>query len=176
MNANLPPEAAAALLQDAIQRDATTARRAALLRLLLRERYLSREQLIARVEGGLGQGCFGVLAWQDAFYRDMRAVKTALAAAGYQLGYSRSARRSGYYLRGQGRISAALAETIARSLAEPDTAQMTVIARLAPAARFRLGCSVTDTARDVVAYRLRQGNPALTPSEASYLALRGEHP
>lgn len=173
MNAKLPPEAAAALLQDAIRRDAATARRAALLRILLHERQLSRAQLIIRVEGLLGQGCFGAQAWQDNFYRDMRAVKNALAAAGYRLRYSRAGRSPGYYLHGQPVISAALAETLARSLREPDAAQMRIFGQMPPAARFRLGCSVTDTARDAVAYRLRQRNPALSPAEASYQALRG---
>jgi hypothetical protein len=50
------------ILQDAIQRDLTTARRAALLKILWKERYLTRAQLMARVEQRLGKNCFGVSA------------------------------------------------------------------------------------------------------------------
>ena len=76
-------EAADILLQDAIKRDRTTARRAELVQILLHERRLTREQLIARVEGKLGKGCFGESAWEDTFFRDMKLVKRALKAAGY---------------------------------------------------------------------------------------------
>ena len=62
-----------------------TARREALLRILWRERFITRRGLIARVESELGAGCFGGAAWQDTFYRDMRVVKQALATAGYSL-------------------------------------------------------------------------------------------
>jgi hypothetical protein len=72
------------LLADAIDRDRTTARRATLCAILLHERYLTRQQLIVRVEGKLGAGCFGESAWVDTFYRDMQVVKKALRAAGYQ--------------------------------------------------------------------------------------------
>jgi hypothetical protein len=70
------------ILHDAIQRIATTARRAALLEILWNERYLTRSQLTARVELRLGRGCFGSSAWQDTFYRDMRIVKHAFEAGG----------------------------------------------------------------------------------------------
>src|SRR5215217_7508914 len=89
------------ILQDAIQRDITTARRATLLEILLNERYLTRSQLIARVELRLGKNCFGVSAWEDTFYRDMHFVKQAFKAAGYRLLYSRKKEQLGYYLEGQ---------------------------------------------------------------------------
>src|SRR3990172_10446315 len=85
------------ILQDAIQRDITTARRVALLEILWNERYLTRAQLIARVELRLGKNCFGVSAWEDTFYRDMRFVKKAFEAAGYRLLYSRNKQQPGYY-------------------------------------------------------------------------------
>lgn len=173
MKANLPVEALNALLQDAIARDLPTARRAAIARIVLQEGFLTREQLMTRVEGLLGRGCFGAQAWEDNFYRDMRAVRAALQAAGQQLRYSRAIGRHGYYLDGQPALSEALRVTLARSLAELDAAQMDVLRQMPPAERFRLGCSVTNTARDVVAYRLRQRNPALSAAEASYQALRG---
>jgi hypothetical protein len=51
-----------AILQDAIQRDMTTARRVTLLQILWNERYLTRLQLIARAELRLGKNCFGISA------------------------------------------------------------------------------------------------------------------
>jgi hypothetical protein len=52
------PAALDVLLDDAITRDRANARRAALLNILQHERYLTREQLIVRVEGKLGKGYF----------------------------------------------------------------------------------------------------------------------
>src|SRR5512138_3788031 len=83
------------ILHDAIQRDITTARRVALLEILWNERYLARAQLIARVELRLRKKCFGVSAWEDTFYRDMRFVKQAFESAGYQLLYSRNKEQPG---------------------------------------------------------------------------------
>jgi hypothetical protein len=79
-----------AILEDAPRRDITTARRIALLEILWNERYLTRAQLIARVELRLGKNCFGISAWEDTLYRDMRIVKQAFEAAGYRLLYSRN--------------------------------------------------------------------------------------
>ncbi|RMD65485.1 hypothetical protein D6833_02900, partial [Candidatus Parcubacteria bacterium] len=67
----LPPPIGQALLHDAARRDLVTARRKALCEILWRERYLTREGLIARVEALLGKNCFGRSAWEDTFYRDM---------------------------------------------------------------------------------------------------------
>ena len=55
----LPPVMKDALLQDAMQRDITTARRVAVLEILWHERYLTRSQLIARVEIRLGKTALG---------------------------------------------------------------------------------------------------------------------
>ena len=73
-----------AILHDAIQRDFTTARRIALLEILWNERYLTRSQLLARVELRLGENSFGISAWEDTFYRDMRIVKRAFETVGYR--------------------------------------------------------------------------------------------
>ena len=173
---SLPHPALQTLLQDAAERDQATSRRVALLNILLDERYLTRSQLMARVEGLLGTGCFGVSAWEDAFYRDMRVVKKALAAAGFQARYSRRAAQPGYYLAGQPGISPRLSELLAHSAAEVDAAQMRVFRRLTPAERFRLGCSVSDAARQAVVYRIRQQNPNLSLAEASFRALQGGQP
>lgn len=168
----IPPQSAAFLLEDSAAREAALARRLALLRILLDERYLDRQQLVVRLASIIGPGCFGS-AWEDVFYRDMRVVKAALAAAGYRLRYSRDPKRPGYYLAGQPGISDELRKTIRQSVAEIDQAHIEVLRRLTPANRFRLGCSVTDTARDAVAYRLRQQDPQLSPVQASFKALQG---
>ena len=67
-------------MEDAIQRDLTTARRATLLEILWHERYLTRAQIMTRVGLRLGKDCFGVSAWEDTFYRDMHVVKHTFRA------------------------------------------------------------------------------------------------
>jgi hypothetical protein len=160
------------LLQDAINRDRTTARRTALLEILQQERYLTREQLIVRVEGKLGKGCFGEAAWRDTFYRDMQVVKRALRAAGYQLAYSRSLQAPGYYLHGQPSIGAELSATLDGSIAEVDRSQITIYKHLSFAQRFQQGCSISNLAHQVVAYRIRQRNPRLSFVESHRLTVR----
>jgi hypothetical protein len=171
---SLPDKAQWALLEDAAERDRTTARRLCLLRILWYERFLTRTGLMARVEGELGKGCFGEAAWEDTFYRDMRLVKRALRAAGYELAYSRSRARPGYYLRDQPRLHPDLGRVLDGSVAEVDPAQIAIYRCLEPSTRFRQGCSISDTARQAVAYRLRQRRPELSPDEAVRLVgLRG---
>jgi|SRR3990172_629441 len=173
----LPFAAIDILLQDAIQRDITTARRVALLELLWNERYLTRAQLIARVELRLGRGCFGSAAWQDTFYRDMRVVKRALDVTGYPLLYSRNRKQSGYYLQGQPALSPEFKQILRTSAAEVDQRQIDIYHSLSPTDRFHQGCSISDTARNVVAYRIRQEDPKLSKTEANRLALeRAYHP
>src|SRR5215208_6679490 len=109
-----------AIVQDAIQRDITTARRVALLVILWNERYLTRSQLIARVEIRLGKDCFGIAAWQDTFFRDMRFVKQAFEAASYRLLYSRNKQQPGYYLAGQPALSSEFKQVLMGSAAEVD--------------------------------------------------------
>jgi hypothetical protein len=82
---NLPSITKGAILQDAMCRDITTAWRMALLEILWNERYLTQLQLITRVECRLEKNCFGISAWEDTFYRDMRFVKQAFEAADHQL-------------------------------------------------------------------------------------------
>jgi hypothetical protein len=167
---NVSPVALDVLLEDAISRDRTTARRAALLKILYQERYLTREQLIARVDGILGAGCFGESAWIDTFYRDMKVVKRALRVAGYQLAYSRSLQRPGYYLRDQPSIGSELSAKLAGSVMEVDPAQIAIYKQLSFLQRFQQGCSISNLARQVVAYRLRQRNPHLSLAEAHRMA------
>ena len=160
------------ILHDAIQRDITTARRAALLEILWNERYLTRSQLIARVELRLGKNCFGVSAWEDTFYRDMRFVKQAFEAAGCRLLYSRNKQQPGYYLDGQPALSSAIKQVLKGSASEVDQRQIDIYRKLSYVERFHQGCAISDTARKVVAFRIRQENPKLSLMEANRMAVQ----
>jgi hypothetical protein len=172
INTCVSPKSNEVILQDAIQRDLTTARRAALLQILWNERYLTRAQLMARVELRLRKDCFGTSAWEDTFYRDMRVVKGAFQAAGYQLEYSRNRENPGYYLRGEPTLSPAFRQMVQSSVAEADPRQIDIYRKLSAAARFRQGSGISDTARNVVAYRIRQEHPELTVEESIRMALQ----
>ena len=172
INLSLPLILKDTVLQDAMQRDITTGRRVTLLDILWRERYLTRAQLIARVELRLGKNCFGVSAWEDTFYRDMRFVKQAFEAVEYQLLYSRHKKQPGYYLDGQPALSSAFKQVLKGSAAEVDQRQIDVYRKLSFAQRFHQGCSISDTTRKVVAYRIRQDNPKLSLMEANRIALQ----
>jgi hypothetical protein len=172
IKSNLPTTMKDAILQDAIQRDITTARRVALLEILWNERYLTRAQFIARVELRLGKNCFGVSAWEDTFYRDMRFVKQAFEAVGYRLLYSRNKQQPGYYLDGQPALSSEIKQVLKGSAAEVDQRQLDIYRKLSFVERFHQGCSISDTARQVVAYRIRQDNPKLSLLEANRMALQ----
>ena len=141
------------LLEAADVREVVTARRERLLETLYHERYLTRPGLIWRLEGVLGKGCIGkVVPWFE-FYRDMRTVKAAFLASGYELAYSRKKKRRGYYLRGEGETSEELAQRIKGAVDEVDPVQIAITRRLSPAQRVRQGCSLTDLAHSVVRYR-----------------------
>jgi hypothetical protein len=172
MTALPSPKAIHVLLQDAIKRDITTARRVALLRILWNERFLTRSQLITRVAYQLGRDCFGVSAWEDTFFRDMRVVKKAFQKVGLVLEYSRKKEKRGYYVREQEALSLEFKQLIKAGAAEVDQRQIDIYRKLSPAARFKQGCAISNTARNVVAYRIRQENPKLTPQEAQKLALQ----
>jgi hypothetical protein len=94
-------------------------------------------------------------------FHDMRIVKKALQAAGYQLKYSRKAVGPGYYLDQQPRVSAELAEIVAHSAAEVDPAQIRIWRQMPPSERFRLGSSITEDV-DVVANIPLEAIPALS--------------
>jgi hypothetical protein len=161
-----------AILQDAMERDITTARRVTLLEILWHERYLTRTQLIVRVELRLGKNCFGASAWEDTFYRDMRLVKQAFETAGHRLLYSRNKNQPGYYLDEQPTLLSEIKQILKTSAAEVDQRQIDIYHKLSPADRFRQGCSISDTARKVVAYRIRQEDPRLSIAEANRIALQ----
>jgi hypothetical protein len=172
VNIALSRKSIEAVLHDAMQRDITTARRATLLQILWNERYLTRAQLIARAEYRLGRNCFGTSAWEDTFYRDMRVVRQAFQAADYLLEYSRNREHPGYYLHGQPALSPEFRQLVKASASEADQRQIDIYHHLSFAARFKQGSSISDTARKVVAYRIRQENPELTSQEANQMALQ----
>jgi hypothetical protein len=168
---SLSPFMKDAVRYDAMQRDITTARRVGLLAILWNERYLTRAQLIARSEFRLGKNCFGISAWEDIFYRDMRFVKQAFEAAGYKLLYSRKKQQPGYYLGGEPAVSSEIQKVLMGSAAEVDQRQIDIYRTLSVAERFYQGCSISDTARKVVAYRIRQESPQVSLVEANRMAL-----
>lgn len=145
----LPAKMQQRLILDAAQRDRTTARRLALLQILWGERYLTREQLIVRVETRLGRKCFGARAWKDTFSRDMRFVRSAFAEAGHSLAYSRTKTKTGYYLRGEGILHEEIVQAIAGSIAEVDSAQVASFSKLTFAERFLQGSSITNISHQV---------------------------
>jgi hypothetical protein len=112
---------------------------------------ISRAQLIARVEPRLGKNCFGISAWKDTFYRDMRFAKQAFEATGYRLLCSRNKQQPGSYLDGQHVLSSEIKQELKGSAAEVDQRQIDIYRKLSFAERFHQGCSISDTARKVVA-------------------------
>ena len=149
----------------------STAGRLALLQILWNERYLTGVQLMRRVGCTLGKNCFGIVAQEATFHRDIRVVRKAFEAAGYTLEHSRNKGQKGYYLQGQPALSPAFEQLIKASIAEVDQRQIDIYRQLSAAERFRQGSSISDISRNVVAYRIRQEQPELTPLEANRIAL-----
>jgi len=158
--------------QEGIKGNLTISRRIALLEILQHERYLTRSQLIARVELRLGKNCFGTSSEESTFHRDMQVVKQTLKSKGCLLAYCRGKEQPGYYFHGQPALSSELQQILRGSVTEVDQRQIDIYQRLSPADRFHQGCSISDTARNVVAYRIRQENPNLSPTEANRMALQ----
>lgn len=99
-------------------------------------------------------------------------MKQAFDAAGYRLLYSRNKQQPGYYLDGQPALRFEIQQVLKGSAAEVDQRQIDVYRTLSFAERFHQGCSISDTARKVVAYRIRQENPRLSVAEANRMALQ----
>jgi len=137
------------LLRDAQQRDPVTARRSLLARILLRERYLTREGLMFRVESLMGYASFGEKSWKDNFYRDMRVVKAALKQAGFDLMYSRTEGKPGYYLANEPPLHSDVKKEIAGALDEIDPEQIEIYKRISPAQKFYQACSIIDLGKKV---------------------------
>lgn len=102
----------------------------------------------------------------------MRFVKLAFEAVGYRLLYGRNKQQPGYYLDGQPALSSEFQQVLKGSAAEVDERQIAIYRKLSFAERFHQGCSISDTARKVVAYRIRQENPKLSIGEANRMALQ----
>jgi hypothetical protein len=102
----------------------------------------------------------------------MCIVKQAFEAAGYRLLYSRHKQQLGYYLDGQPALSSEIKQALKSSAADVDQRQIDIYCKLSFAERFYQGCSISDTARKVVAYRIRQENPRLSLIEANRMALQ----
>jgi hypothetical protein len=144
-----------AWLRETSERDVRVARRAALLRLIWQEAYLTREGLITRVEALLGQGCFGPSP-PATFYRDIAAVRQALAEAGHRLAYSRRPARTGYYVEGRPLLDERLQRLIAGAVAEVDPEQITIYRQLAPAQRVWQVAHLSDWLRQANERRLQR--------------------
>lgn len=154
----IPVKIQSSLLQDAERRDPVTARRANMIRVLLRERYLTREALIQRVEFLMGFASFGKKSWDDNFYRDMRMVKVALKQAGYELKYSRRRDDCGYYLAGEPHLSIDVKKEIAGALCEIDDAQIQIYQRMDPAQKFYQAASIINLGVRVARGRATHGS------------------
>ncbi len=152
---SLPPGTESYLLLDAQERDVVTARRVHLLQLLWRERYITRDGLVERVEIMMRHACFGKKSWEDNFYRDMRIVKAALKRSGYDLKYSRKVDRPGYYLAKEPGLHPDEERAICAALRELDPRQIEIYRRISPAQKFAQACSIIDLARRVSAARNR---------------------
>ena len=149
MLTQLPETTQRYLLHDAEKRDPVTARRSHLTRILLRERYLTRESLMFRVESLMGFTSFGYKSWKDNFYRDMRVVKVALKQAGFSLKYSRTGDRPGYYIVGEAHLHPDVKKEIAGALDEIDQEQIDIYKRISPAQKFYQACSIINLGKKV---------------------------
>jgi hypothetical protein len=149
MLTQLPETTQRYLLQDAEKRDPVTARRSHLARFLLRERYLTRESLMYRVESLMGYASFGEKSWKDNFYRDMRVVKAALKQAGFDLKYSRTEDCPGYYIAGEGSLHSDVIREITGALGEIDQEQIEIYKRISPAQKFYQACSIINLGKKV---------------------------
>ena len=141
------------LENDAEQRVPVIARRMALARMLLRERYLTRETLMVRIETALGFPVFGRKSWRNNFFRDMQVVKAVLGKAGYEVKYSRKKGRQGYYFAGEPALHPDVQKEIAGALQELDDKQIEIYRQLSPAQKFHQGCSITNFAQQVARQR-----------------------
>ena len=172
MNMKLPHQASEFILRNMNPQNLATSRCMTLLQILWMERYLTRTQLQKRIEYRLGKSCFGISAWQYTFYKDIGIVKQAFLSANYMLEYSRNKNQVGYYLRGQPALLPKFKQLIQASVAEVDSRQINIYCQLSFAARFQQGCEISDTARNVVTYRIREENPKLSLQEAHQMALQ----
>jgi hypothetical protein len=95
----------------------------------------------------------GKKAPEENFYRDMRAVKSALKSSGYQLKYSRRLDQSRYYLAGEPALHPDVERAIREALGEWDPSQIEIYKHLSPAQKFFQACSITNLASKVTIVR-----------------------
>jgi hypothetical protein len=100
----------------------------------------------------------------------MHVVKQAFQKTGRQIAFNRG-KMSGYYVVGHPALSSEVQALIKNAVAEIDPQQIEIYRRLSPAQRFRQGCAISDTARRVVAYRIQQDTPGISPLAANRMAL-----
>jgi hypothetical protein len=168
---NLPAELRQGLLNEAKARDPVTARRAALLDLLWNEAYLAAAGLISRTEWIVGRGCFGK-APTATLKRDLRALKSVLAASGWDLRYSRRPEHRGYYVPGRPELAPEIASAIKASLSDLDPYQIRLAQRLTPAQRVQQAGRLSDQLRMMAVRRRLTENPGLTLREAHQETMR----
>lgn len=89
--------------------------------------------------------------------------------------YSRIQQKQGTHrvlLAGAAALSPEFKQLVRASVAEVDWRQIDIYRQLPATARFRQGSAISDAARNVVAYRIRQEHPELTLLEANRMALQ----
>ena len=136
MSIRLPEPVQRILMPDEEIQNITTVRRWHLANILFRERYLTREVLIFRVESVMGFASFGEKNREANFYRDMRTVKAALKQAGLDVKFSRSLDKPGYYFAGEDSLHPDVKKEIAGALGEIDQEQIEIYKRISPAQKF----------------------------------------
>lgn len=166
LSATVPDDIWLAAFQEDLQRDPVTTRRSLLLSLLWDESYQTQHGLMARVETRLGPGCFGKAALAT-FQRDMRAVRTILAASGHELRFSRMRGEPGYYIPGRPKLSPEIKDSIHAALWDIDRRQARMASEyLTPAQRLAQLGATSDSMRALARRQVHERQPGLTFDEA----------
>lgn len=113
----------------------------------------------------MGRGCFGRAA-DAAFRRDVCAIKSVLASAGYSLRYARRPELDGYYIPDRPPLAPEMADQIRAAMAEADRRQIEIMSRLSPAARVHQAGRLSDGLRRIAVRRLRERQPGLSLAAA----------
>ena len=145
----LPETVQNLFLTDVEKQHPATVRQWHLADILFRERYLTCESLMFRVEFRMGIACFGGKNRKANFYRDMRMVRAALKLAGYEVKYSRHQEKPGYYIFGEEPLHPDVKKEIGGALKEIDQEQIEIYKRISPAQKFYQACSIINMARKV---------------------------
>lgn len=149
MPIQLPEPAQRVLKPYAEKQNTATVRQWHLANFLFRERYLTCESLMFRVEFRMGFASFGGKNRKANFYRDMHIVKAALKLAGYKVKYSRHQEKPGYYIFGEASLHPDMKKEIDGALKEIDQEQIEIYKRISPAQKFYQACSIINLAKKV---------------------------